>query len=88
MAIKLVASQSKPVLPYLKARAIALDEFLVEYVGDVMERAGGNKAEAARLAGMDKTNFRRNLYYPYCAILAERKRVARANVRKAAGRAK
>jgi DNA-binding NtrC family response regulator len=37
----------------------ARDEFMRSYLGRVMSVAGGNVAEAARLSGMDASNFRR-----------------------------
>jgi DNA-binding NtrC family response regulator len=46
---------------YMAARQRALDEFERTYVEDLLERAGGNISEAARLAGLDRSNFKRIL---------------------------
>ncbi|MEB2312974.1 MAG: sigma-54 dependent transcriptional regulator [Sorangiineae bacterium] len=41
--------------------ADARDDFMRRYLAQVMRAAGGNAAEAARLSGMDPSNFRRLL---------------------------
>jgi transcriptional regulator with GAF, ATPase, and Fis domain len=46
-------------LPFLEARARTLDSFTRSYIEDALRRADGQIARAARLAGMDKSNFRR-----------------------------
>jgi two-component system response regulator HydG len=46
-------------LPYAEAKRRSLERFEREYVRGVTERAGGNASEAARLAGLDRSNFRR-----------------------------
>jgi two-component system response regulator HydG len=46
-------------LPYAKAKRRALSLFDEAYVRDVMRRAAGNLSEAARKAGLDRSNFRR-----------------------------
>jgi len=46
-------------LPYAEAKRRALTLFDEAYVRDVMKRAGGNLSEAARKAGLDRSNFRR-----------------------------
>ncbi|APR81075.1 Response regulator of zinc sigma-54-dependent two-component system [Minicystis rosea] len=48
-------------LPYADAKDRAVEVFDRAYVGRLMKRAGGNVSEAARLAGMDRSNFRRLL---------------------------
>ena len=46
-------------LPYAEAKRIALTQFDDTYVGEVLRRAGGNLSEAARQAGIDRSNFKR-----------------------------
>jgi DNA-binding NtrC family response regulator len=46
-------------VPYADARARATNEFERAYVREMLERTGGNYTQAARLAGMDRANFRR-----------------------------
>lgn len=46
-------------LPYGDAKDRAMQAFDRGYVDSVMERSGGNMSEAARQAGMDRSNFRR-----------------------------
>jgi DNA-binding NtrC family response regulator len=46
-------------MPYAQAKKRMLGLFDGAYVGAVMERAGGNTSEAARQAGLDRSNFRR-----------------------------
>jgi len=48
-------------LPFLEARSRTLDSFTRSYLEDALRRADGQIARAARLAGMDKSNFRRLL---------------------------
>jgi DNA-binding NtrC family response regulator len=48
-------------MPYADAKDHAVEAFDRAYVGRLMKRAGGNVSEAARLAGMDRSNFRRLL---------------------------
>jgi two-component system, NtrC family, response regulator HydG len=48
-------------LPYRAAKARALEEFEQSYLVGVLNRAGGNVSEAARQAGLDRSNFRRSL---------------------------
>jgi DNA-binding NtrC family response regulator len=60
-----VAGQADPFgalldLPYREAKQRALDTFESTYFGAAMDRAGGNISEAARLAGLDRSNFRRS----------------------------
>jgi DNA-binding NtrC family response regulator len=47
------------VLPYAEAKRRALERFEQEYVQALDARANGNASEAARLAGLDRSNFRR-----------------------------
>jgi DNA-binding NtrC family response regulator len=49
------------VVGYMLARQKAIDEFERVYVDDLLARAGGNISEAARLAGLDRSNFKRIL---------------------------
>ncbi|MGE5784286.1 MAG: sigma-54 interaction domain-containing protein, partial [Myxococcales bacterium] len=46
-------------LPYRDAKQQAIDAFEVAYFDAVLRRAGGNVSEAARQAGLDRSNFRR-----------------------------
>jgi DNA-binding NtrC family response regulator len=46
-------------LPFPKAKAQALAAFEAAYFQSVLDRAGGNVSEAARLSGLDRSNFRR-----------------------------
>ncbi len=48
-------------LPFPDAKKAALGEFERQYLAEMMRRTAGNKAQAARLAGMDRANFRRVL---------------------------
>ena len=45
--------------PYRQAKEIALSEFERRYVTEMLINAGGNVTQAARLAGMDRSNFKR-----------------------------
>lgn len=57
-AVALAASEVFD-LPYAEAKDRAVDAFEHAYVARIMAQAGGNMSEAARLAGMDRSNFRR-----------------------------
>ena len=46
-------------MPYASAKEKAVEVFDRAYAERLMARAGGNVSEAARLAGMDRSNFRR-----------------------------
>jgi DNA-binding NtrC family response regulator len=46
-------------LPFPVAKAQALAAFEAAYFQGVLDRAGGNVSEAARLSGLDRSNFRR-----------------------------
>jgi DNA-binding NtrC family response regulator len=46
-------------LPYREAKERALNAFETAYFTAVLDRAGGNVSEAARQAGLDRSNFRR-----------------------------
>jgi DNA-binding NtrC family response regulator len=46
-------------LPYSAAKEASVAEFERAYVESVLLQSGGNLAEAARMAGLDKSNFRR-----------------------------
>jgi transcriptional regulator of acetoin/glycerol metabolism len=48
-------------MPLTEAKRLAAAEFERGYLVRVMERAGGSVSEGARLAGLDRTNFRRLL---------------------------
>ncbi len=48
-------------LPYASAKQSALHAFETRYLGALMRKTEGNLSEAARLAGMDRSNFRRLL---------------------------
>jgi DNA-binding NtrC family response regulator len=45
--------------PYTEARKALLDDFDRRYASGLLEATGGNVSQAARLAGLDRTNFRR-----------------------------
>jgi two-component system response regulator HydG len=47
--------------PLTEAKRRASSAFEKRYLTKVMERAKGSVSEAARLAGLDRTNFRRLL---------------------------
>jgi two-component system response regulator HydG len=46
-------------LPYREAKERALADFEALYFRNLLERSGGNVSEAARQAGLDRSNFRR-----------------------------
>jgi two-component system response regulator HydG len=48
-------------LPFVEAKRRAVDAFEEAYLRELMRRCGGNAAEAAREAGLDRSNFRRLL---------------------------
>lgn len=48
-------------LPYADAKERVLDAFHRTYLGVLLRRTGGNVSEAARQAGLDRSNFRRVL---------------------------
>jgi transcriptional regulator with GAF, ATPase, and Fis domain len=48
-------------VPYRKAKEIALTEFDRRYVTDLLTHTSGNVSQASRMAGMDRSNFRRVL---------------------------
>ena len=48
-------------MPLTEAKRLAAAEFERRYLVRVMESAGGSVSEGARLAGLDRTNFRRVL---------------------------
>jgi DNA-binding NtrC family response regulator len=48
-------------LPFNEAKRRAVEQFEAGYVQTMLKRAGGNVSEAARQAGMDRSNFRRIL---------------------------
>ncbi len=48
-------------LPYRHAKERALEEFEQNYFSSLLNRTGGNVSEAARQAGLDRSNFRRAL---------------------------
>jgi len=45
--------------PFAEAKKIAMTLFEDAYVAELMRRAGGNLSEAARQAGVDRSNFKR-----------------------------
>jgi DNA-binding NtrC family response regulator len=53
------AAIDKPQLPFAEARERAVDGFARAYLEDALRRSQGQIAQAARLAGLDKSNFRR-----------------------------
>jgi two-component system response regulator HydG len=48
-------------LPYTEAKRLALGTFERRYLSAVLEKGGHNVSEAARMAGLDRSNFRRLL---------------------------
>ena len=46
-------------MPYAEAKKQAQNLFDEAYMAAVMKRASGNLSEAARRAGLDRSNFRR-----------------------------
>jgi DNA-binding NtrC family response regulator len=48
-----------PELPFRDAKARAMASFEAAYFREVLGRADGNVSEAARKAGLDRSNFRR-----------------------------
>lgn len=46
-------------LPYAEAKRRAMTQFDETYVREVLKKSGGNLSEAARKAGLDRSNFRR-----------------------------
>ncbi|MBI4700095.1 MAG: sigma-54-dependent Fis family transcriptional regulator [Deltaproteobacteria bacterium] len=46
-------------LPYRRARAELIADFEAGYVRALLDACGGNRSEAARRAGLDRSNFRR-----------------------------
>lgn len=46
-------------LPFSEAKKKVIDNFEKDYVMEVLKRAGNNISEAARQAGLDRSNFRR-----------------------------
>src|SRR5690606_5648227 len=46
-------------LPYREAKERAIHAFETSYFAALLQRAGGNVSEAARQAGLDRSNFRR-----------------------------
>jgi DNA-binding NtrC family response regulator len=57
----MIAGEEVFEMPYADAKDHAVEAFDQMYVDRLMKRAGGNVSEAARLAGMDRSNFRRIL---------------------------
>jgi len=55
------ASESSVELPYMEAKRAAEAAFEVAYLSRLMTLANGKVTDAARLAGVDRTNFRRML---------------------------
>jgi transcriptional regulator with GAF, ATPase, and Fis domain len=49
-------------VPLTEAKRRSAAEHERCYLSSVLERAGGSVSEAARLAGLDRTNFRRLLH--------------------------
>jgi DNA-binding NtrC family response regulator len=48
-------------LPYAEAKRRLVSLFDERYTGEILRRTGGNMSEAARRAGLDRSNFRRLL---------------------------
>ena len=52
-------SPDTAVEPYAEAKRRTLQAFDAAYVQAILERARGNRSEAARLARLDRSNFKR-----------------------------
>ncbi|GMV39761.1 MAG: sigma-54-dependent Fis family transcriptional regulator [Myxococcales bacterium] len=50
-----------PDLDFVAAKNLAVQSFEMRYLKGLMARTGGNVSEASRIAGMDRSNFRRIL---------------------------
>ena len=48
-------------LPYAEAKRQLVARFDESYTGELLRSTGGNMSEAARRAGLDRSNFRRLL---------------------------
>jgi len=48
-------------LPYAEAKKRLVSSFDEAYTAELLRRASGNMSEASRLAGLDRSNFRRLL---------------------------
>ena len=48
-------------LPYAEAKRRLVARFDESYTGELLRKTGGNMSEAARRAGLDRSNFRRLL---------------------------
>jgi two-component system response regulator HydG len=48
-------------LPYAQAKKLAMRAFERRYLSALLEKSGNNVSEAARAAGVDRSNFRRLL---------------------------
>ena len=57
----LVDEDALMAMPLAEAKHLVAAEFERRYLLRVMERAGGRVSEGARVAGLDRTNFRRLL---------------------------
>ncbi|MBN2496518.1 MAG: sigma-54-dependent Fis family transcriptional regulator [Deltaproteobacteria bacterium] len=60
--VRTVASRSElsfADLPFREARQMAMGDFEQRYLVEVLGRSDGNVSQAARLAGMDRSNFKR-----------------------------
>ena len=55
------ASDAMTDLDFVKAKALAVQSFESRYLKALMTRTDGNVSEASRIAGMDRSNFRRIL---------------------------
>jgi two-component system response regulator GlrR len=59
--IPLPQPNSDEQLTLTEAKKLVSTQFERDYLQQIMQRAQGSVAEAARLAGLDRTNFRRLL---------------------------
>lgn len=60
-AVQSLDDDALMLMPMTDAKRLAAAEFERRYLIRLMERAGGTVSEGARLAGLDRTNFRRAL---------------------------
>jgi DNA-binding NtrC family response regulator len=51
--------QGEPLAPYKQAKAHVLGDFTRSYVEQVLEKAGGNVSEAARISGIERVSLQK-----------------------------
>ncbi len=63
-------------LPYREAKQQAVAAFESAYLSELLRRSDGNISEAARQAGLDRSNFRRTAKRAGCIVTGEEPRTA------------